>query len=680
MSAVLPILRPGDSVTFDGGDHVVVAFSSTSVRLRSAADGTESVVLLSYLMASPGFALLGSPATVAAEPLGLLEQLPPQAVARAREWERHLVEVITGVPMGAAPGTAARPQYAPAATTQRERDAAKAAELTAAGHRVSARTVERLRASYVRQGLLGLVDQRSARRAAPTGRADPRVVEVVSQLIAEQTAASTGTRSRLYRLAQERLRQEHGHEVALPPTSTFYRLVAALSTGRHTFGSAVTRRQSANRPEGTFTKTSAMRPGEQVQIDSTPLDVMVVLDDGVIGRPDLTIAVDVATRTICAAVLRPAGSKAVDASLMLARTLVPEPMRPGWAQALRMSASRLPHARLTSIDARMQAAAAKPVILPDTVVIDRGRVFVSENFLRSCERLGISVQLARPRTPTDKSVVERTFHSINTLFVQHLPGYTGANVQQRGAGIEQQATWTIPDLQDLLDEWIVAGWQSRPHQALRDPHAPKRCVSPNERYAALVAAAGYLPLTLTGRDYLELLPIEWRAIGDGGIQIDYRTYDHPDLGPLRRQDSGISAQGGRWEVHYDPYDVTRVFVRAGDRWITVPWTHLPMLSAPFADFTWRHARKLAAAARANDTDETVVTRVLADLLDRAARRPVADKPTARILARTKAAARSPLGTSASETAPESQQADPPGTANVVPFAVFDARKESERWS
>ncbi|MCX5122115.1 hypothetical protein OG992_33715 [Micromonospora sp. NBC_00362] len=38
-----------------------------------------------------------------------------------------------------------------------------------------------------------------------------------------------------------------------------------------------------------------------MQIDSTPIDVMVVLDDGLPVRADLTIAIDVATRTICAA-------------------------------------------------------------------------------------------------------------------------------------------------------------------------------------------------------------------------------------------------------------------------------------------------------------------------------------------------------------------------------------------
>lgn len=36
------------------------------------------------------------------------------------------------------------------------------------------------------------------------------------------------------------------------------------------------------------------RPGEQVQIGTARLDIMAVLEDGSLGRPELTIAVDVA--------------------------------------------------------------------------------------------------------------------------------------------------------------------------------------------------------------------------------------------------------------------------------------------------------------------------------------------------------------------------------------------------
>jgi len=102
------------------------------------------------------------------------------------------------------------------------------------------------------------------------------------------------------------------------------------------------------------------------------------------------------------------------------------------------------------------------------------------------------------------------------------------------------------------------GWQQRPHDALRDPYFPRRAISSNDKYAGLVAAAGYLPLTLSGEDYLELLPVAWRQINDYGIRIDYRTYDDPLLGRWRRQHSGVTAKRGLWEVHSDPYDLSRV--------------------------------------------------------------------------------------------------------------------------
>jgi hypothetical protein len=73
---------------------------------------------------------------------------------------------------------------------------------------------------------------------------------------------------------------------------------------------------------------------------------MAVLDDGVVGRVELTACVDVATRTLCDAVLRPVATKAVDAALLLARMLVPAHFHPGWPEALAMAHSQLPYARL----------------------------------------------------------------------------------------------------------------------------------------------------------------------------------------------------------------------------------------------------------------------------------------------------------------------------------------------
>ncbi|MYQ82006.1 MULTISPECIES: Mu transposase C-terminal domain-containing protein [unclassified Streptomyces] len=278
--------------------------------------------------------------------------------------------------------------------------------------------------------------------------------------------------------------------------------------------------------------------------------------------------------------------------------------------------------------------------------------------------------------------MEATFSAINTLFCQHLASYTGRDVTRRGERVEQAAVWTIPELQELLEKWLLAGWQARPHDALRDPFRPGKAVSPNDKYASLVAAAGYLPLVLRGEDYLELLPVAWRAINDYGIRIGHRTYDAPELGPWRRQHSGRAAKRGLWEVHYDPYDLTRVFVRTSGGWITAPWVHLPLVDGPFADFTWDHARRLAAEAGLDDSNEAAVARVLDALLTRAEHGP--DTRSTRILARTRATAALPGPSAAADIdAPSGPEPDSAATsspsAEVVPFGVFDPHAEAERW-
>ena len=394
-------------------------------------------------------------------------------------WERHIVEVLHGIPPGASPGTAPKPEYDPRLVSLTRREQAKAAELTAAGRPVSASAVKQRRRRYQARGLAAMADRRAVRRTPPYGRADQRVVEAMRQAISEATDASTRTASYLFWRTRQILDAEHGAgTVELPSRASLYRLFSALSAGRPTPGSARTRRSLAARPDGPFSQLPVGAPGEVMEIDSTPLDVMVRLDDGVEGRVELTGMVDVATRTVTAAVLQPT-TKSVDASVLLARTVTPEAMRPGWAKALAMSASALPHRRLSDIDARMEAAAARPVIIPDTIVIDHGKVFVSRNFRASCAYLGISLQPARKATGTDKPHVERTLGSVASLFAQFVAGYAGRGPEYRGRGAGQLAVWSVLELQELLDEWIIACWQNRPHDGLRDPAHPGRAFTPN---------------------------------------------------------------------------------------------------------------------------------------------------------------------------------------------------------
>lgn len=63
----------------------------------------------------------------------------------------------------------------------------------------------------------------------------------------------------------------------------------------------------------------------------------------------------------------------------------------------------------------------------------------------------------------------------------------------------------------LFDEWVIACWQNRPHEGLSHTWGESRDLSPNETYAACVGISGYVPLSLTGDDYIGLLPVVFRT-------------------------------------------------------------------------------------------------------------------------------------------------------------------------
>jgi transposase InsO family protein len=710
------LIRLGDEVRFQGRAYRIGGLEGDTAYLTEGTGGPAAVTL-STLFSDADFEVLSPGA--GRRPLaqsGLLDRLPNDVQHRARWWENHVTEVLAGRPC-VTPDAAARPEYDVTVRSLRQREQAKVQELQANGEQVTLRGLQRLRRRYETEGVIGLVDKRLIRQTPATGRVDERVVTALLRVLEANTDRSSGTRERLRREVRQELDREHGPgQVPVPSKATFNRLVNRLAEGRHATGSARTRRTLSQQPDGPFGAVFPVRPGELTQIDSTPLDVAVLLDDGVVGRVELTALVDVATRSVPAAVLRPT-TKAVDAALLLARCMTPEPMRPGWPEAVSMAFSALPFQAMRSIDQRLENAAARPVLVPETIVFDHGKAYLSNTFRSACRTLGISLQPAHPDTPTDKPVIERTLQSVGTLFAQHVAGYLGSSVERRGKDAEQQAVFSLVELQDLLDEWIVTGWQNRPHEGLRDPLSPGQVLTPNEKYAALLGVAGYVPVPLSADDYIELLPMQARAINSYGVKINHRVYDAEALNPYRGQPSGVAALKNLWEVHHDPYDVTRVWVRnhhdpAGG-WITLFWRQLASAPVPFGDDAWNHARRIVADRGVTGPSEEAIAEAVDDLLTRASGAPATSatpgkstkrrgrKQTAkdrRVAARTKATAQSPKPTPTPETpSPAAVAADDHGpeddstgatleneentesTAEVIPLRIFDAHEEAKRW-
>ena len=173
-----------------------------------------------------------------------------------------------------------------------------------------------------------------------------------------------------------------------------------------------------------------------------------------------------------------------------------------------------------------------------------------------------------------------------------------------------------------------------------------------------------------------------------GIKINRRVYDSAELNPLRMQHSGVTARKGLWEIHYDPYDVSRVWVRDHWKggWITVFWTQLHRVAAPFGELAWDHARKSMPGAT-----ETELADAVEDLLTRAGQGPgdengpgpVLSKRDRRVAASTRAvqpAGQADPGLAMQEIpAGEEPAGGKAGQTAIVPMPIFDPFREAEKW-
>ena len=104
MSRGRQVLRVGDRIRFAGAAQTVVGLSGNLVRLADG-HGRVSVVQLPHLLADASFGAAAGQGGCVLTDAGVLGAVPDEAAWQARWWERHVVELVTGLPPGAAAGT-----------------------------------------------------------------------------------------------------------------------------------------------------------------------------------------------------------------------------------------------------------------------------------------------------------------------------------------------------------------------------------------------------------------------------------------------------------------------------------------------------------------------------------------------------------------------------------------------
>ena len=610
-------LGTGTHLFHDGELWTVTGLDGGAVTLRGRA-GRSLRVQTATLLTDPGTRIAGAREDLPAAVGPLLDGLAGAEQVKLAVRLGHVRELLTGYASGS-DATAAegepRPQYDPSLPAG-DREAAKAAELG-----VSARTVRRWVADYLRAGAAGLVDGRSVRPSDVLAGVDERWLAMCKIVLGEHTEASRPTRNLVLRRVSARLEAEHGPGTVKEPGVKKARAVLEeLTRGTNAFaGSTKAKRSIAARPAGVYGRLRATRPGEYVLLDTTPLDVFAMEPVTLRWvRVELTIAMDLFSRCITGLRLSPVSAKAVDAAVVLFETL--HPSRHGTAAGL-LPYAGLPDVVVTGESSLPQSgprtagrAGALAGAAAETVVVDHGKIYLSEHLMAVCERLGISVQPARPLTPTDKAAIERFFRTLSEGLLAALPGYKGPDVYSRGADPEGCAYFFTSELEQVIREWVSI-YHHRAHAGLAEPQVPGLELSPAEMFEAGAARTGRLRIPAHPGLAFDFLPVAWRTIQHYGVEVGGLRYDGPALTRYRNRKSPFTGEhAGKWPVRFDPDDVSKAYFQdpADNTWHGLAWEHADAGTGPFSAEALACARRLALA-EGRHVDER---RALAELLDR----------------------------------------------------------------
>ena len=174
-----------------------------------------------------------------------------------------------------------------------------------------------------------------------------------------------------------------------------------------------------------------LMPLDLVQVDHTPLDVVVVdeQDRLSIGRPWLTLAVDVGTRVITGFSVSLDGPSTLSVALVLTHAVMPKEI---WLADL-------------GLDLEWPISG-----IPRSLHLDNAKEFQSAALLRACQEYGIELEHRPPGSPHYGGHVERLIGT--TMGAVHfLPGATFSNPTKKGAyDSEAKAALTLVELQRWL--------------------------------------------------------------------------------------------------------------------------------------------------------------------------------------------------------------------------------------
>ena len=337
----------------------------------------------------------------------------------------------------------------------------------------------------------------------------------------------------------------------------------------------------------------AEHPLEIVQIDHTKADVTVVdpVTRRPLGRPTLTLAIDVNTRMVLGFHLSLEPPSLLAVALCLTHAVMDKSF---WLAARGIG---------TDWPARG---------IPKAIYVDNGAEFHARAFERACSDYQIELSHRPPGTPRYGGHIERL---IGTMMgaIHLLPGSHFSNIFERGdLDAEAETVMTLHELEIWLALEITGSYHARVHSVLDTTPLAVWTEGTGQ-------VSSRMPADLQ-QFLVDFLPSEQRVLQRDGLNLFHIRYWSDEL-------RWLMGEGSRkFTLKYDPRDLSRIFVL----------TEEGIIEARPADLTrpaialWEHKaarRALREAGRRAVDEELIFSTILTqrELVDGAERQTKATR-------------------------------------------------------
>jgi putative transposase len=277
-----------------------------------------------------------------------------------------------------------------------------------------------------------------------------------------------------------------------------------------------------------------------VQIDHTPLDIMIVDDTHrqSIGRPYITLAMDIYSRMITGYYLSLEAPNSVSVAMCISQSILHK----------------------EELLLKLGVSNDWPVFgIPAKIHLDNAAEFKSETLQRACATYNITTEYRMPGAPQTGGHIERVIGTI-IKEIHNLPGTTFSNIKERDTyQSEKHAIMTLTELEKWLVTFITGVYHQRIHTELHMP--------PLKQWEIGIFGDGKLntgtgiPLLTVNPNTLMIsfLPLYHRTIQTQGVAIEGLHYYADVLRQWIKSKDPQTGKARQFVFRRDPRDISAVW-------------------------------------------------------------------------------------------------------------------------